>query len=171
MKTNEVKNLLHSFYEGDTTPEEELLLRDYFNSDDVVQELLDEKTIFLSLAQCDIIEVSNHISSQIDALITNLDQESDKKVSFTPKILIRWISVAACVALLTTAGFYFFQPYISNDDQVLVEEINHTPEVDILQVEKALALLSSNFNKGMEQIDGMQSNFQKTSTMLEEIFK
>lgn len=171
MKTNEVKHLLNSFYEGATTPEEELLLRNYFNSGEVEQELLDEKNIFLSLEQSEIIDVPNHLASQLDTLISNLDRENHKRVSFSTKTLIRWVSVAACIALLTTASFYLFHPSMSNHDQTLVEDIDHEPEVDIIQVEKALALLSNNFNKGMKQIDGMQSNFEKTNAMLEEIFK
>ena len=80
MKTNEVKHLLNSFYEGATTPEEELLLRNYFNSGEVEQELLDEKNIFLSLEQSEIIDVPNHLASQLDTLISNLDRENHKRV-------------------------------------------------------------------------------------------
>lgn len=168
MKTNEIKNLLHSFYEGNTTSYDELLLKEYFNSNHVDQELLDEKKVFLALTQNITVSVPNNIESNIDKLITNLEQKN-KKNKFHLNPMIRWVSIAACLTLVVTFSFLFYKT--TTDKHILTQNTEYTSEIDIQQVESALTLLSNNFNKGMEQLDGMQNSLKKTNLMLEEIFK
>ena len=51
MKTSEIKKLVEAFYNGETTIEEEKLLLSYFQGEDVAEELLKEKDLFLNLYQ------------------------------------------------------------------------------------------------------------------------
>ena len=44
-------------------------------------------------------------------------------------------------------------------------------DAEYMQAEDAMRLLSSNFNKGMQQIDDMKENLEKTNKILNETFK
>ena len=62
MTIKQVKSLLSSFYEGQTTPEEERQLVAFFRREDVPEDLQQDKQLFLLLAQT---------SSRIRTLVNN----------------------------------------------------------------------------------------------------
>ena len=49
MTIEQIKSLLARFYEGQTTPEEERLLADFFRREDVPEDLQEDKQLFLLL--------------------------------------------------------------------------------------------------------------------------
>ena len=51
MNIEQIKSLLARFYEGQTTPEEERQLADFFRREDVPEDLQEDKQLFLLLAQ------------------------------------------------------------------------------------------------------------------------
>lgn len=171
MKTDEIKKLLDAFYEGNTSPEEELLLKNYFNSSDVADELLDEKQIFLGFFEYSPISVPNSLESKLENLIDVLDKRNEKK-KLTLKNMVTWISVAASVAILISVGFYVNNGALRGDNQALVESVNSKMSAEeVVEVENALLLLAANFNKGLGQIDEVKGSFERTSDILNETFK
>lgn len=171
MKTDEIKKLLDAFYEGNTSPEEELLLKNYFNSSDVANELLDEKEIFLGFFEHSPVVVPNALEAKLERLIDTLDKENKKK-KLTVKNMVTWLSVAASVAILISVGFHLNKGAIQGDNQALVESVNSKmSEKEVVEVENALLLLAANFNKGLGQIDEVKGNFDRTSNILNETFK
>lgn len=175
MRNNDVKKMIESFYNGTISQSEELLLHKYFNSKDVAEELLDEKQIFLQLThQKTEIEVPSGLEAKLHSLIDELaEKEAPKKTIHTQLKL--WISVAASVAVLISVGLYMNSLSIEDNTQ-LVKRSSHKANLSItdaeyMQAEDAMRLLSSNFNKGMQQIDDMQENLKKTNKILNETFK
>ena len=101
MNIEQIKSLLARFYEGQTTPDEERLLADYFNMskahvaslggdesgeqahtrlaqdfhrEDVPEELQEDKQLFLMLAQISDQEMPTDIADEIAAFVNNLGQ-------------------------------------------------------------------------------------------------
>ena len=101
MTIEQIKSLLARFYEGQTTPDEERLLADFFNMskahvaslggdesgeqahtrlaqdfhrEDVPEELQEDKQLFLMLAQISDQEMPTDIAEEITAFVNNLGQ-------------------------------------------------------------------------------------------------
>ena len=115
MNIEQIKSLLARFYEGQTTPEEERLLADFFSREDVPEELQEDKQLFLMLAQISDQEMPTDIAEEITAFVNNLGQTKKKPVLFEEKqnkgIIYRlktppkmWYRVAATVAILLAIG-------------------------------------------------------------------
>lgn len=115
MNIEQIKSLLARFYEGQTTPEEERLLADFFRREDVPEELQEDKQLFLILAQISDQEMPVDIAEEITAFVNNLGQtkiqpliSEDKqrkgvifRLKTPPKM---WYRVAATVAILLAIG-------------------------------------------------------------------
>ena len=170
MKTDEIKKILNSFYEGKTSPEEELLLKNYFNGNDIGAELSDEKDMFLSFFDHMPVDIPASLEIRIENLIDQLDRK-EKRTRLTIKNMVKWTSIAACVTLLISAGIYVNKISIAKEDQPVAKSVNYISADEVIKVENALRLLSSNFNKGLDQIDEVKDNFEKTSDILNETFK
>ena len=111
----QIKSLLARFYEGQTTPEEERLLADFFRREDVPEDLQEDKQLFLLLAQTSDQEMPQDIAEEITAFVNNLGQTKiqplipeDKqrkgvifRLKTPPKM---WYRVAATVAFLLAIG-------------------------------------------------------------------
>lgn len=111
----QIKSLLARFYEGQTTPEEERLLADFFRREDVPEDLQEDKQLFLLLAQTSDQEMPQDIAKEITAFVNNLGQTKiqplipeDKqrkgvifRLKTPPKM---WYRVAATVAFLLAIG-------------------------------------------------------------------
>ena len=115
MTIEQIKSLLARFYEGQTTPEEERLLADFFHREDVPEDLQQDKQLFLLLAQASDQEMPQDIAEEITAFVNNLGQTKiqplipeDKqrkgvifRLKTPPKM---WYRVAATVAILLAIG-------------------------------------------------------------------
>ena len=115
MTIEQIKSLLARFYEGQTTPEEERLLADFFRCEDVPEKLQEDKQLFLLLAQTSDQEMPQDIAEEITAFVNNLGQTKiqplipeDKqrkgviyRLKTPPKM---WYRVAATVAFLLAIG-------------------------------------------------------------------
>ena len=115
MTIEQLKSLLARFYEGQTTPDEERLLADFFRREDVPEELQEDKQLFLMLAQISDQEMPTDIAEEITAFVNNLGQTEKKPVLSEVKqrkgIIYRlktppkmWYRVAATVAVLLAIG-------------------------------------------------------------------
>ena len=136
MNIEQIKSLLARFYEGQTTPEEERLLADFFRREDVPEDLQEDKQLFLLLAQTSDQEMPQDIAEEmpqdiaegITAFVNNLGQPKiqplipeDKqrkgvifRLKTPPKI---WYRVAATVAILLAigGGVFFHQQTYTTD--------------------------------------------------------
>ena len=125
MNIEQIKSLLARFYEGQTTPEEERLLADFFRREDVPEDLQQDKQLFLLLAQASYQEMPTDIAEEITAFVENIVRvERDKnnlgqtekkpvlpEVKHHKGIIYRlktppkmWYRVAATVAILLAIG-------------------------------------------------------------------
>lgn len=173
---NEINKLIESFYDGIISQSEELLLFNYFNSNDVLDEHLDEKELFLQIVQHDTtpIEVPSHLEANLNSLIDKLAAEETPKTSLR-KHLRLWSGVAASVAIILSVGIYVNNLSIEEESNKIASKATHNSltitDAEYIQAENAMRLLSYNFNKGMQQLDEMQENLDKTNRIFNETFK
>lgn len=175
MNTAEIKKLLDSFYNGETNQSEELLLLNYFNSSDVAEELREEQEIFLQLNSHSSIKIPKSLETNLNNLIDELAIK-EKKKTISRKVFI-WSSIAASIAVIFTLAIHFNAPSYKADYSSIEEEYDETSdksqfsESDFKVAEKALLILTSNFNKGMEQLDAANNNLENANKILNEAFK
>ena len=152
MTIEQIKSLLARFYEGQTTPEEERLLADFFRREDVPEDLQEDKQLFLLLAQTSDREMPQDIAEEITAFVNNLGQTKiqplipeDKqrkgvifRLKTPPKM---WYRVAATVAILFAigGGVFFHQQTYTTDP---FRDTCSTPEEAAAQIQRANSMIA-----------------------------
>ena len=152
MTIEQIKSLLARFYEGQTTPDEERLLADFFHREDVPEKLQEDKQLFLMLAQISDQEMPQDIAEEITAFVNNLGQTEKKPVLSEVKhhkgITYRlktppkmWYRVAATVAILLAigGGVLFHQRTFATDP---FRDTCKTPEEAAAELHKANAMIT-----------------------------
>ena len=181
MNIEQIKSLLARFYEGQTTPEEERLLADFFRREDVPEDLQEDKQLFLLLAQTSDQEMPQDIAEEITAFVNNLGQTKiqplipeDKqrkgvifRLKTPPKM---WYRVAATVAILLAIGggmFVHQQRTFATDP---FRDTCSTPEEaarEILYandiINRSLAPFRQSANMATEQVNEMNKTIQKAT--------
>lgn len=148
----QIKSLLARFYEGQTTPEEERLLADFFRREDVPEDLQEDKQLFLLLAQTSDQEMPQDIAEEITAFVNNLGQTKKKPILSEVKhhkgIIYRlktppkmWYRLAATVAILFAigGGVFFHQQTYTTDP---FRDTCSTPEEAAAELHKANAMIT-----------------------------
>lgn len=106
MNKNEIDQLLSKFYRGETTLDEEQLLRNSL-SDDSVDALLMKELEGVDNE----IEVPADLESSLSDLIDQWDDEEQQEAKIAPSMWRRtsWWAAAACVAIIATVGVWFMR--------------------------------------------------------------
>ena len=145
-----INQILEKYWEGTTSLEEERLLKEYFLSNEVMEEHREYKDLFVFF-----------------------NQEASVKFPASPKkdktvhrpLRVRVMGVAAAILILITAGFLLFdqyESYFGNSDVMWSKyEVEDPEEAREVAVE-ALAFLTSRLNKGEEN---MRSNLKVLEKM------
>jgi hypothetical protein len=137
MESNKIETLLEKYFQGETSIAEENQLRDYFTSPNVTPNLEQYKPIFGYLAL---------------AKEKKFEQEIVLK---SKKRNLTWLSIAASVVVLMGIGTYsYFNFYNSNQDQDL--GTYDDPEIAFRETQKALSMLSTHLNTGIESVQYIQ---------------
>ena len=188
MTIEQIKPLLSRFYEGQTTPDEERQLADFFTHkgydhsvdfrrEDVPEDLQQDKQLFLMLAQISDQEMPTDIAEEITAFVNNLGQTEKKPVLSEEKqhkgIIYRlktppkmWYRVAATVAILLAigGGVFFHQQTYTTDP---FRDTCSTPEEaarEILYandiINRSLAPFRQSANMATEQVNEMNKTIQ-----------
>ena len=150
MTIEQIKSLLSRFYEGQTTPDEERLLADFFRREDVPEDLQEDKQLFLMLAQISDQEMPTDIAEEITAFVNNLGQTEKKPVlseekqnkgiiyslKIPPKM---WYRVAATVAILLAIGGGVISHQKQTDP---FRDTCSTPEEAAIQIQRANSMIA-----------------------------
>lgn len=132
MESNRIEIILEKYFQGETNSAEELELKKYFSSSDIVPHLGRYKPLFDFFAEAQKQKSSNKLPLQ------------------TKKRNIVWLSVAASVLVLIGMGtFTYFSLQNETEDLGTYEN----PEAAFVATQKALALLSENVNVGIESVE------------------
>jgi hypothetical protein len=117
------------------------------------------------------INVPAGLDSKLEILIDRLDRE-EKYSKQKAKQIRLWVgSIAASLAVLISIGLY-----VRSFDKTGISDVSVTatvddPEFAYREAEKALALVSLNFNKGLSQLALASNEMEKTNRTLNKTFK
>ena len=132
MEHDKIATLLERYFDGATTIDHEKQLTNYFSSTNVSQEF-----------------------EQYIAMFTYF--ESEKKLVYKREISLKsnkkpiWLSMAAAIVLLCGLGTYY---YMNNKSASKENDLGtfKSPEIAFAETQKALQLLSSNVNVGINSV-------------------
>lgn len=174
MEIDKINKILKDFYNGEATAEDEQTLLQYFNSNNVAEELLNEKEFFLEAYYATSEPTPSALESKLNALIDELADSENKTarvINLKKKKKLIWIgSIAASLILMIGIGHYFINTN-RIDGPTIAKTINNDEQKQMEEAQKALVLLSSNFNKGIDQLSLVSENISKTNGILDKTLK
>jgi len=155
MDYNNIKQILEKYWEGETSLQEENLLHEYFNSDDVVEELKDVQPMFQYFK----VEQSTRIENPKfdEQLLTQLEETMIKpmrSVGNRRNRIIRLVASAAAIVLLAFSGLFIYQQMDTSgqiaetEETLLLEDLTEEERLAYEQTKAALAYVSSKLNRG-----------------------
>lgn len=134
MESDKIEILLEKYFQGATSIAEEKELKNYFSSSDVAQHLEQYQSIFGYFATA-----KEQKSEQPVVLF------QQKKRQFT------WLSIAASVVVLLGVGTFAYLNHQTKDQDSLGSYDD--PEIAFRETQRALSLLSTHVNSGVESVD------------------
>ncbi|MBR1889728.1 MAG: hypothetical protein IJ816_03770 [Alloprevotella sp.] len=158
MTYTDITSLLSRFYASETTEAEEQQLKAYFASDDVPEELADEKDLFLRLTDLssedaepsfDPIKIERKISQW-----QTLEKGAEKRVI---RLSVRWISAAVAVIVLAVGLPLALRHHKGTEQNVPLQMASLTDTYDDPQraaeeAQRALAKFSECLEKGLASL-------------------
>ena len=144
MDLKQVENILEKYWEGTSSLEEELLLRDFFSYGEVPDHLAVYKEVFLT----------NEIPLN-PALGKQFDDELLSKIVTAPKESTGWtmFKIAAIGLVLIIASISVFKADTKN--QVSAEDTFSNPEEALAETKKAFILIAEAMNKGEQPVQNL----------------
>jgi hypothetical protein len=157
MNREEIKQLLNKYYDGETTGEEELLLKKFFSQQSIPEELRDEKEIFSYYMQAGAVpepsaDLDNRILSALDSVDNNSLSLKRRRIS--------GIITGVAAGMLILAGTYFFFIRESEPRDTFTD-----PEIAYAETIKILYNVSSHLNHGtqaLEPISALQHEVERS---------
>ena len=159
MNTDRIKQLLERYYEGQTSKKEESEIESYFNENEIPEEMLTEKDMFLfyrneRTAEPDgINEIEGLVLQTIEKIeLTEKGTSKGKVVLF--RSISRSIFHAAAVALILVASFLSID-YLVPSNQL--KDTFDNPEIAVMEAKKVFNLLANTINTGTENLSPMNT--------------
>jgi len=145
MKTTEISRLLEKYYKGESSEEEELILRRFFDTGDITGDLEVEKVMFRFYSEhAEVPEPSAELGMRIISAIDSKEKES----GFIPVRYRRLVYSGIAAGLLILLGSYFF--YINKKG---TGDTFSNPEIAYAETVKILYSVSSKLNRGTEPLE------------------
>lgn len=141
MEPYKIENLLEKYFEGLTSLEEEQLLSAYFSQANVAQHLQQYAPLFGFIKDAK----NHHYSREATPL--------QKKSS------LKWLSLAATLIILAGIGIFYTNQ--SSNDLGTFED----PEIAFYETQKALSLVSTQINKGIQSTQQLEK-FSQTKKII-----
>jgi hypothetical protein len=142
MELAKIESLLDSYFEGETSLDQESILRDYFSSANVAPHLMAYQGLFLGL---------KNTQKEVSKREVSLPQASRNSRRW-------WLGIAASLlVLLGVVGLKFSEKKMTNQERLALIEFYKTKET--------LLLVSKSFNKGSEEI-AVLNQFTKTKNRI-----
>jgi hypothetical protein len=139
MEYAEIKKLLNKYLEGETSLEEEALLREQFHRTDLPgddPELKEMFRYFLDSRQETAPQFN--ITDELNALIQNAQEKQTRRLN----PLYAWIGSAAAVLLISLGIFQYL-----NKPEPTIKDTFKDPKLAYLETKRALLLISNTMNR------------------------
>jgi hypothetical protein len=161
MNLKEIEELLEKFYEGNTNLSDEQKLREFFSGNEIPPKLIEHADLFRFYSQSRKEQIND---TEFEDRFNSAIQEHSSIPILPRKRQIYYISGIAAVLIILTGLIFTFKNDVLK--QAVTKPVN--AELAFKQATNALAMLSINFNAGLDQVQKLQ-NFQKGINELQKI--
>lgn len=144
MEPHNIDNLITKYFEGETSLQEENILKEYFSNGIVEPHLETYKPLF------------TFIKSEKEVKSTALSMPKKHKKRNN------WVAISAAVCLFSLGMLWIYDAQVN---QIEPEESIQDPELAYQETKKALLLVSENLNKGMNKTVYL-SEFNKSKNLI-----
>lgn len=161
MEAREIKLLLDKFYEGNTNPEEENILKEYFLAGKDIPIELEEDRLYFS--ELDDYRNDSLPDFDLEKELVSVIEEQETKVIRFRKMRFWALRIAASIAILV-GSYFFVEQYRTTND---INDTYKNPEMAYIETKKALLYVSQKLNGGTEDL----KNLEKLTESLENLSK
>jgi len=158
MNKKEIEQLLHKYFEGETTLNEERNLEAYFQSGEVAEDLKKYITFFSGISE--LAEFSDDSGIEEDVMDFILEAEHQEKTKY--RWLWKTVTGIAASVIIVLGGFLFYQ-----QQQQPFEDTFENPEQAYAYAQQTLQFVSGKYSIGLAEF----SNFGKLQKANEPIRK
>lgn len=106
MKQQDIHNLIERFLDAETTLQEEQTLMEYFRMDDIPEDLVQYREMFLDYGEVASLQPSQEEDTVEMLPVQNVQDGEKQKPKLPPRIMWRW-AAAASIAILFAFGIGF----------------------------------------------------------------
>ena len=155
MTTREIEALLEKYFEGNTTLQEENILRVFFRSSDVPDHLKSYQEMFGYIAEQRVEQLNNPVfEHKLSELLVDEPAKILEISALSHRNRFVYITGIAATILLMVGLFFTY-----NQDVFKGEKSNHlnaNQELAYAEASEALMIVSANLNAGLKQVDRLQ---------------
>ncbi len=151
MDLKKIRALLEKFYNGDTTLEEEGLLRDYFMNEPVDQEFIADKDIFLYQIREN--QDKEAIPDISDEIWNKLQVDRTDNNMINNKIVYFYLRIAASILVIIGSFFLIKNQVFDKNNEMQFSDTYDNPELAYQQAKETLLYVSAMLNSGTEHLE------------------
>ena len=148
MDFNKIERLLERYWEGETSLEEEQVLRDFFDHPEVPGKWKSEQVLFQYFTEQRKVDLDELFDEKVMAQVEEAPDISRGKVR---KLFYDLVRVAAVGLILVTATYFVREQYLEQKDDPYMVDTFENPKEAFEETKKALLMISKNFNKGRKE--------------------
>lgn len=149
MTFEKINNLLQKYFDGDTSLEEDKILRGYFSSENIDERLAKYVPLFNFIHEEKAVKISDSLAGKIEAIAPKT----------SPKMSVikggHWWKMAAAIALLVVGSWAIVKQFEPKEPKrmakIIVFDENSDPELALIEIEKALNKASRKMKKGTDE--------------------
>ncbi|SHI66793.1 hypothetical protein SAMN05444280_104158 [Tangfeifania diversioriginum] len=151
METQEVKQLLQRYFNGESSENDEQKLQAYFHSGNVAAELEEYAGFFGGISELS--KTANDDSIENEVMNYILENEAEEKSKY--RTLWKTVTGIAASIIIVVGGLLLYQ-----QKDKTYEDTFENPQVAYSVAEDVLEYMSAKYNKGLAEL----SNFDKLQT-------
>ena len=164
MNTTGIKELIEKYFDGETTKEEEFRLKEFFRHEKVPPDLAIYAGLFRYFSDSGKEEITDPEFERM--LLSAINKTPVLPIPPERKKIYYIASMAAVIIILCGLIFTFRSELLKNEGKYKFKDTYSNPAVAYIEAQKAIMMVSANFNNGLDQIQKLQ-NFQKGVENLE----
>lgn len=154
MDLKKIRALLEKYYNGESTLQEEGLLRNYFLNKPVDQEFAADKDIFLYQDQET--QYNEDIPDISDELWHELQNNPTHKTKSNNKIRYSYLRIAASVIIILGSFFLIKNQVFNKNNEIQFSDSYDNPELAYQQAKETLLYVSAMLNNGTEHLESIK---------------
>lgn len=151
MDLKKIRTLLEKFYNGESTLNEEKILREYFSNELIDSEFVADKDIFLyQTYENENLKGIPDISNEIWNSLSNTD---DYKIKTNNNLTYFYLRIAASIIILIGSFFLLKNQVFNKKQDIQFADTFDNPEIAYQQAKEALLYVSEVLNTGAKHLD------------------